>query len=93
VDVPFFDDDEGRAVPRQDGIELGDKLELMVRDKSRSIPARCAIDYTTNLIVEPVAMLHGGHAYRQVGLWIRDIRENTLLERDAQSRTQIITLI
>jgi hypothetical protein len=82
-----------RAEPFHDGIELGDSLELMVRDESRSISAHCAINYTTNLIVKPVAILHRGHAYRQVGLWIRDIRDNTLLERDAQSRTQIITLI
>ncbi|KAH7390271.1 hypothetical protein BKA64DRAFT_757439 [Cadophora sp. MPI-SDFR-AT-0126] len=96
VDLPFFDDENGQSQPRVDGVELRENLKMMVRDESDVLPVHCksiAIDHRTNLIVEPVTMLNGAQAYRRVGLWMQDIRDNTLMEDNRHLPKEMIFLV
>ncbi|KAI1733811.1 heterokaryon incompatibility protein-domain-containing protein [Xylaria scruposa] len=96
VDLPFYDDYEDGVTPRQDGVDLGDNVELAIRDEERGFPPFCrciVIDHRTNLVVEPWPMLNGGcPVYRRVGLWMRDRRDHTLLDGVWDRPKEMITL-
>lgn len=96
VDLPFFDDEYGCAHPRIDGVDLGDNLGMMIRDDSDRLSVHCkciVIDHATNLVVEPVTLPNGAQAYRRLGLWMRDMRDNTILEDNRDSPKEMIFLI